>query len=378
MASLSTYRGKFRVRYLGMRDPATGKRMSFSQTFETKDAAVAFMRQIAATEGQSGGKAVIGPALMAWIDGREAGGVVNAKTADRERQMARLWDNLLGPVQIASITPKLIDDAVVTMIRHGGLSGRPLAGRTVHHMRQKLSQFLGAMQTRGELHRNPVRGTMVPRVERPKAVAPSPDQARALQALADTSRACFGNIGPIIYLLRFTGLRRGEVLALKWQNVDLAAGVIHVRLSALQVKGKITVKAPKTEAGRRSVPISAQVVEFLEQHRARQATRRKEAGDQWQDNDFVFCGPTGEVLNGETLSREAGLLARKVEGWPDQAAPLHGLRHGVGTALNAAKIDVKTIQTRLGHRDVRTTLSLYVHPTEEASRAAADALDSLV
>lgn len=155
-----------------------------------------------------------------------------------------------------------------------------------------------------------------------------------------------------------TGLRRGELLALRWQNIDLEKGMLYVTqtLTVTQQQGLI-FKTPKTGKSRRSVTLPPSAVEALREHRRRQTEERLRLGPVWQDHDLVFPGPDGRPWHPDTftssfrdLCARAGVQAR-----------LHDLRHTHATQLLKAGVHAKIVTERLGHSSIGITLDTYSH-----------------
>ena len=173
-----------------------------------------------------------------------------------------------------------------------------------------------------------------------------------------------------------TGMRRGEILALKWQDIDFDQNSLQVRRIFTRSKGHRYVLAePKTEKSRRSVILPSITVGLLKQHRMSQQQAKSEAGEYWQANDLVFCTALGTPLNPnkvlerfETVLKKAGLPHIR----------FHDLRHSAATMLLAMGVHSKVVQELLGHNQISMTMDIYSHvlPTmqQEAMSKMNDAL----
>ena len=159
-----------------------------------------------------------------------------------------------------------------------------------------------------------------------------------------------------------TGMRRGELLGLKWQDITFSEGILQVRrvLSRLpRMMGKGYIEAePKTNKSRRSIVLPAFAREALQQHRLRQAEARTGAGEVWNDRDLVFCTGTGLPLNPnrvveslKNVLQEAGLPIIR----------FHDLRHSAATLLLGLGVHPKVVQELLGHSQMGMTLDVYSH-----------------
>ena len=178
-------------------------------------------------------------------------------------------------------------------------------------------------------------------------------------------------------LALFCGLRAGEVLALRWSAVDLERRVLRVRESLEETAGQpLRIKSPKTDAGRRSVALPDVVVNALHDHRRRQLELRLLLGQGRPPADGLLF----HALDGGP-SRRTGLSIR----WAETAAALgipyitfHALRHSHASMLIAAKVDIATVASRLGHASAATTLRVYAHLFAKDAAAAADAINAAI
>lgn len=169
-----------------------------------------------------------------------------------------------------------------------------------------------------------------------------------------------------------TGMRRGEMIGLRWPAVDLARGEIDVREQRVKVKGGTQVQPPKTAKGRRSIVLSPDTAAILREYHAMQATEREQFGDRWACGDYVFTTARGNLLHPSTVDRLWRQLERKA-GTPHM--PFHHLRHLNATLLLDAGIHPKVVQERLGHSSITMTLDKYSHVSRDLQHAAALALD---
>jgi integrase len=175
-----------------------------------------------------------------------------------------------------------------------------------------------------------------------------------------------------------TGMRRGELLGLKWGDVDLEASTVLVKRS-LDVDG--TLKEPKNRASRRTLKLSPQAVDVLRAYRKRQSEERLKAGAKWHDNDLVFPNTQGKPMNAGNLYRREFQPLLQRAGLADQGFTIHSLRHTFATTLAAKNVNPGTAQRLLGHSDVRMTLAIYTHATfdmqDEAMEAISGAFSNL-
>lgn len=180
-------------------------------------------------------------------------------------------------------------------------------------------------------------------------------------------------LGIVVLLAVATGLRRGEILALRWQDVDLDRGVAHVRRSLEQLRGGLNFKQPKTAKSRRTVALPSVAVEGLKHHRLEQKKERLAIGPAYQDQDLICARVHGTPMDPSEVT--AG-FARLIAGLDLPKIRLHDLRHGHATHLLAQGIHPKVVSERLGHSTIGITLDTYSHVMPGMQEEAAQKLDS--
>ena len=174
-------------------------------------------------------------------------------------------------------------------------------------------------------------------------------------------------------LIALTGLRRGEAAGLRWEDVDLATGLLHVRQQLVQLGYAVEVGLPKTSKGVRTVALAERTLLELQEHRAQQ---RHEAGRLGLPApEYVFTREDGHTLHPEYVSRHFQVLTRRA-GLPE--IRLHDLRHTHASHALAAGVPLKVVQERLGHSSITLTADTYTHVLPEVSRAAADLVARLI
>lgn len=172
-----------------------------------------------------------------------------------------------------------------------------------------------------------------------------------------------------------TGMRRGELLALRWADVNFEQGTVFVhRTIALLAPYGYVESEPKTKAGRRRVVLPDVAVEALKRHQVQQKLRQTAAGDQWKDKGIVFCNRHGDFLALTTLREQFDRLLTQA-GLPHMR--FHDLRHSAATILLVAGIHPKVVQERLGHSKISMTPDTYSHVLPSMQREAAKKMDSL-
>ena len=170
-----------------------------------------------------------------------------------------------------------------------------------------------------------------------------------------------------------TGMRQGELLALRWQDVDLDNGALAVRRTLTRDRaGRVTIGEPKSASGRRSIALDSATVAALRRHKASQNARRLQWGEAWQDADLVFDRGDGALLY-HGVARDSFRRAAKRLGLPP--IRFHDQRHTAATLMLAGGVHPKIVQERLGHSTVAMTLDRYSHVSMDMQRDAAERLE---
>jgi len=179
-----------------------------------------------------------------------------------------------------------------------------------------------------------------------------------------------------LYVLAITtGMRHGELLGLRWRDIDLDAGAVRVQSSLQRVRGGFELSEPKTAHSRRQVVLGDSAVAALRRWRLRQAEERLAAGSAaWQDSGLVFTNPLGENALGVLRTSFPALLERA--GVP--RVRFHDLRHSAATLMLGQGIHPKIVSEMLGHSTVAITLDLYSHTTPTMQQEAAASMNRLL
>lgn len=265
----------------------------------------------------------------------------------------------IGAVPMEKVRPVHVQAVLDKMSRKG------LAPRTVVQAYRVTSAAFSQAVRWGFLTSNPAAAVRPPRVERPTLVIPD---------RADVGRLIAASIGTDlelpVTLAAATGIRRGDLLALRWSDVDLRGGLIRIQRG---YEGKGVFREPKTARGRRTIAAPTFAVTALRRHRKDQAARRLLLGEAWSDQDLVIDRGDGGPVHPDVLShRFARLAAAQGLG----AVRLHDLRHGYATMLLAAGVHPKIASEALGHSSSAFTMDVYSHLLEGLGRAAAEAVQS--
>ncbi len=183
------------------------------------------------------------------------------------------------------------------------------------------------------------------------------------------------NIRTLIEIAIFTGMRRGEIVGLKWADIDLERQKISVKRSIYKPKdGKAQEKEPKSRNGIRTISIPEHLCHTLIEYREQQNRHISYMGDAWKNLDYVFTEEDGYVMNPHTPTKQFSKFLKRHN---IRHLKFHGLRHTSATMLLANGCDIKTVSARLGHSDIETT-GIYVHALESTDRLAAQTFDNFI
>jgi integrase len=223
----------------------------------------------------------------------------------------------------------------------------------------------------GHLARNPVGLAAPPKPARPEMKVWTPRQLRSFVEFTQDDR-----LAAAWLLLVTTGMRRGEVIGLAWENVDFANARIAVVQSLSVVNYQdVRLIQPKTSKGRRSIALDPTTLAALHAHRARQLEERLNWGEAWVESGLVFTREDGTTIHPQRMTSWFEQLAR------DANLPrirLHDLRHSYATAALASGIPAKVVSERLGHASVTITLDTYSHILPSMQEDAANSVANLI
>jgi integrase len=249
---------------------------------------------------------------------------------------------------------------------------RGLAPATVARIHAALHKALADAERHGLVQRNVASLARAPRAPRHEQLCWTAQQAAAFL------RALQGDPLEAFYALAInTGMRRGEILALHWADVDLDSGMAQVRYTLQDDKGgRFTFAPPKTEQSARHVPLNQTALAALRRHRARQAEQRLQMGDSWQDmHGLVFTTAIGAPMRGNHILQRHFDPMRKRIGLP--RVRLHDLRHTAASLWFDQGYQTEVVSKLLGHSSSTVTSTIYIHVTPDKQREAAAALGRL-
>ena len=245
------------------------------------------------------------------------------------------------------------------------------APATVERRRATLRTALSTAERWGLVNRNVAKLAEPPRARPVERTPLTPEETGRLLDAVKGHR-----LAALYTLTATTGLRRGEILGLRWQDVDLDGRTLVFRSTLQRLAGAWRLDEPKSARSKRTVPLSALTVARLREHRARQGRERIAVGPEWVDpfGGLVFTGPFGAPLEGTEVTKQ---LQRILAGAGLPRQRFHDLRHGAASLLLDQGLNIREVADLLGHSSVSLTLSVYGHVLPGAKRAPADAMDRL-
>jgi len=369
--------GSFELRYSLGTDPATGRRRIATTTVQgDRKAAERELRRLLRTldtgEHVDPTRMTVREWLAQWLETVRT--EVSPKTHERYTEIV---DNFLAPtfgnlpiVKLAASHLQVAYNGWATGGRRDGKDGG-LSPRTRRHIHRILNSALVRAVEQQVLARNPadVFRKRLPKVERREMTTLSADQSARLLAAIKHTRIYW----PVLLAIS-TGMRRGEVFALRWRNVDLDRGSLRVMESLEQTKTGIRFKAPKTDRTR-AITLPSFAVDELRRLKRQQAEELLMLGIR-QSGETLVCGRAdGLPLQPQSLTHQFTRLIARVKDLP--RVRFHDLRHSHATQLLLTGVHPKIAQERLGHATITTTLDLYSHVTETMQSDAAERLDAV-
>ena len=367
--------GAFELRYSLGTDSATGKRKIATATIRgsRKDAEKELRRLLHAVdtgEHIEPNRITVQQWLTTWLD------AVRAEVAPKSHERyGEIVHNFLipavGNLPLAKLGPSHIQEAYNGWAVGGRRDGKPggLSPQTRRHVHRFLSAALGRAIEQQLLARNPadVFKKRLPKVERREMTALTTEQSQQILGAIRRNRVYW----PVLLALA-AGMRRGEIPALRWGNVDLDRGILRVVESLEQTKAGLRFKAPKSEKAR-VVTLPAFASDELRRLKREQAEELLRLGVRQSGATLLCARADGEPMPPRSLTHEFAKVAGRVKEVP--RVRFHDLRHSHVTQLLVAGVHPKVAQERLGHSSISVTLDLYSHVTATMQEDAATKLD---
>jgi integrase len=376
--------GKVRYRFVVDvgRDPKTGRRRQLTKTYGTrKEARAAYAKIRHQTEEGT----FVAPAKLTvrdWLDTW-----LKSATIDVEKATAHNYADALRPVRdqlgdrkLQELSEEDIDELVAWMLSSGRVrGGKPGTGLSVRSVQLTLGRLRTALNVavrRKLVVRNVAQYTQIPREARHRAAAA---QAERMPWTDGEVKLFLGaNRGDRLYapvLLSLIGMRPAEVCGLRWEAVDLESGILTIELTRTLVEGEVEEKGPKSEKGKRKLPLPKLVLAALKSFKVRQSAEKLAAGASYADAGYVLADELGRPFKTDQLRR--AIYKLMAQAGVRKVRP-YDARHGCLTYLATSGVPDVIVSAWAGHADLSFTKRVYVHPNVEHLREAADQLDALL
>ncbi|HHV63187.1 MAG TPA: site-specific integrase [Firmicutes bacterium] len=359
------------------RDPMTGKRRRIFKTIRgTKRDAEKALRDILRSidEGtfSAPSKITLAEFLVQWLQIHKA----QVATTTWEWYDMICHKHIipeLGHIPLQKLTPLAVQSFYAKKLDSKTLDGkgRQLSPSSVRHIHRVLHKALNHALKMQLISRNPCDAVEPPKPQKKEAKFWTPEEAgQFLEAIRDD------RLYALFHLALGTGLRRGELLGLKWESIDFAKGTLTVKEELVRRRRGTLVKEPKTEKSRRTIPLSQETLDVLKAHKVAQNKERLLLGDQYQNNGLVFTTVDGRPLEPTYISGD--YFHRMIKKAGVREINFHALRHTHATLLGAAGVPIKAVSERLGHSSIAITGDIYSHVFSEMDRQAANAFDTIL
>lgn len=279
----------------------------------------------------------------------------------------------LGGVALQDLNATHLDRLYADLIARGGRRGGSLAPKTVRNVHAVVTKALSSATRKRLVTRNVALDADPPKVPGPgerEMETWTPDELRLFLEAIGTHRLAAAYV-----LSASTGMRRGEVLGVRWDDVDLDNGTVSIRQTVISVRYAIRLSEPKTARGRRTISLDPATVAVLRAHQALQHAERDTRPGPYDDHGLVFARLDGRPTHPDFFSQTFDRTVRRLK---LKRVRLHDLRHTYATLALRAGVDAKTVSARLGHATVAFTLDVYTKAVPQLDREAADKIAGLI
>jgi len=350
------------------RDPDTGKPVRKFVYGRTRQEVAEKVNKLLA-ETQAGlvlpkGKTTFGEWLDTWLNAYKKPDVRQTTWENYEMIIRRHLKPALGKVPLEKLRPEQFQKLYLKKQEEG------LSSRTIRLIHTVAHASLKQAVELDYLARNPADGARPPRMEKKELQILTREE---LQRFLEAARG--HRLFAAFHLLIGSGMRRGEVLGLRWQDIDLKAGTVTVNQTLVKVNSGVAFHEPKTRSGRRRIPLPRDVVKSLRAWQVRWKEERLKLGPYWPHTDLVFPSEVGTPIQPRNFFRTFKQVLRKA-GLPETVT-IHSLRHTYATLLLEAGEHPKVVQELLGHSSITMTLDLYSQVSPGLKERAVKTLDQI-
>ena len=368
----------YRIKVSLGKDSVTGKYLSHYETVKgnKKDAERRLNELIHQRDNATfvkPGKATVADHLRQWLRDYAYANLSPNTALGYESIISTHLIPALGAISLTQLRPEMIQRYITDKLTHGRTDGQGgLTARTVRHHIVCLHTALQNAIKMGMLIRNPVDAVTIPRAERHEMRTMNESDIHIFLEMARPTQYY-----ALFYTALFTGMRRSELLALRWQDIDVLLLQIFVSRSLHQVRGgKIIFRQPKTEKSRRVVALTPSTAALLREHYDSQNKLRESLGYPiLTDDSLVFCQYDGKPFLPNTVSHNWIKLIRRAG---LNGIRFHDARHTHASLMLKQGVHPKIVQERLGHSSIQVTLDTYSHVAPGLQQVAANKFDEII
>ncbi|MBR2507253.1 MAG: site-specific integrase [Bacilli bacterium] len=281
----------------------------------------------------------------------------------------------IGKIRLQDLTTADVQKWVNDMHKESPISHKPMSAKTVKNIYHNLSAALDKAVNLDLVKKNVCKAVVLPKTQKYSAEIYDENEVQTLlQAIRGTDMEV-----PLMIDISL-GLRRGELLGLKWKHIDFEKGLVSIEDNVVEVKKEIAsdrvmTKSPKSLSGQRVIPISSSLISFLKSARRNYLIQKLKMGNQFYDGDYVVCQPNGKPFKPASFSSKFnGFLSKNGL----KHIRLHDLRHTNATLMLMQGISPKVAQMRLGHSDYSTTMNIYSHVLKSVETEAAETIENAI
>ena len=363
--------GRWEGRYTAGHDPETGKAIYKNVLAKTqkecKEKLAAALEQTGKVDAHKTGQYTVGQWAETWFENYAKPSIRETTAAYYKNYIDKHIVPNIGKIKLSKLTTldlqKFYNKAKAKgrVKRYEGMKDLSLSNKTIRGLHAMLRQCLDQAVQERLIPYNPAAGCKLPPKEKKEMHTLPADKISAYLAAADEH-----GVFPMFYLELTTGIRRGELVALLWDDLDLETQTLSISKSAGRINGEVKVTQPKTANSVRTIYLPQETIDLLIQEHA------KHPG-----NPIMFPSPvTGNLYGPDCIGRLHKNLLKKAG--ITENIPFHGLRHTFATLAIQQGIDAKTVSSILGHYSAGFTLDTYTHVTNEMQREAAQRMGSFM
>ena len=285
----------------------------------------------------------------------------------------------IGHVKLSEVNRNHVNKIYDNMSQQGArLDGKNggLSGKTILHHHRLLSKIFNSAVLWELIAASPMKMVKAPKAARKIAAFYDDEQVLDLIACLNELDESQFKYRVMTMLAIFTGMRRGEILGIEWQDIDYDKKTIFIQRTSQYLPGKgVFTKEPKTELSKREITIPDSIIALLKDYKLYQEAEIKRLGNLWKLSDRLFTTWDGEPMNPDTITDWFGKFVKQ-NNLPH--VNFHGLRHTNVSLLIADGVDVRTIASRVGHANPTTTLNFYSHMFRKSDQMASDSLEKRI